>query len=425
MKKCIEVKKRVVIFSIFLVLIGGALCFEGNIRFPENINIYKGENLLIGSSSPYTLSMPAGFGGVLEENGQFKKDDYGGGERYVKADLTGNYSASVKLFGVIPVRDVNVSVSDTKTLIPGGDAIGIKMFADGLLCVGTSEVADVSGNISNPATLGDIRPGDIILAANDEKMITTENLAELIKNSDGKNISLTVKRGNEECKKTITPVLTTEGYKAGMWMRDSTAGIGTISFIDEEEKVYGALGHPICDSDTGIMVPVLKGSVVEAEIFGVEKGKKGVPGELKGTTKGTETDFGTIEKNSDCGIYGLIKNDCDDKGETPIPISSGGAVKKGKAQIISTIDESGKQAFDVEIVRVNRGVDESGKNMIIEVTDKRLLEKTGGIVQGMSGSPLVQNGKLIGAVTHVFVNDPTRGYGIFIENMLSEAEKIK
>ncbi len=422
MKRKISIKKRVLIFSAMLSFAIASLFAQGTLQFPDKINIYEGEELRISSNSPYSLSMPASFGGVLSDDGKISRDSFQTNEKYIKATDLGDFSASLKLFGIIPVKNVNVIVTDAKTLIPGGDTIGIKMFTEGLLCVGTSDIADINGNILNIASSSGIKMGDIILSANGKKLNTTEQLANIVLESGGKKIDVMINRENELIHKSVTPALTSDGYKIGIWMRDSTAGIGTLSYISPDDLKYGALGHPICDSDTGVALPVADGNIINATIYDVLKGSQGLPGELKGTFNNSLGDIGTIEKNTSCGIYGKLSGDMAQSLEVPLPVASKNTIKKGKAQIISTIDESGKKAYDVEILKVQKSSGDEHKDMVIKITDSRLLEKTGGIVQGMSGSPIIQNGKLVGAVTHVFVNDPTRGYGIFIENMLAEAE---
>lgn len=416
-----KLRKRATIFFSFLSVVALLLCIECNVKFPAEITVYEGEKLMVGSASPYSLSMPASFGGVLSETGEIKKDDFSQNEKYVKADGSGEYSATVKLFGVVPVKSVNVNVSEPKILIPSGEAIGIKLFTKGLLCVGISEIADDSGNIINLASEYDIRMGDIFLSANGKKLETTEQLAQIVNESGGKPIKFESIRDGKNMTSEVVPVMTGDGYKIGVWVRDSTAGIGTLSFVDSENLTYGALGHPICDNDTGMVMPVSDGSIIRADIFGVQKGEKGAPGELKGTFS-ESGDVGTIEKNTNFGIYGSI-----DPGavETSvgIPIASKNAIKKGKAQIVSNVSGKKTEYFDVEIQHILTFGNDDNKNMVIKVIDEDLLETTGGIVQGMSGSPIIQDGKLVGAVTHVFVNDPTRGYGIFIENMLAEVEK--
>ena len=298
MKRTIPIKKRATIFSVLMMIVALLLFVECNVMFPKDITIFQGENLLIGSSSPYTISTPANFGGVLDESGNLTKDDYSSAEKYVTATDIGKYSADIKLFGIIPVKNVNINVAETKTLIPGGNTIGIKMFTKGLLCVGISEIADVHGNIVNTASQSGIKEGDIFLSADGKELKSTEKFAEIVDASGGNNIKLLIERDGKTFNKEVTPLLTNEGYKIGIWVRDSTAGIGTISFIDPETNIYGALGHPICDGDTGMIMPVSSGAIVEAEVFGIQKGEKGIPGELKGTFFNTAQDLGTIKKNT-------------------------------------------------------------------------------------------------------------------------------
>jgi len=416
-------KRRATMFFSFLCIVALLLFIECNIKYPADITLYEGENIEYSPSSPYSLSMPASFGGVLGDEGEIERDSFSQSREYITAKDTGEYSASVKLFGVIPVKNVSINVTSPKMLIPSGEAIGIKLFTEGLLCVGVSEILDIEGNIINLASRYDINMGDIFVSANGKKLETTEQFAEIVSQSQGNTVDIVLLRNGQELLKKVKPVKTADGFKIGIWVRDSTAGIGTLSFVDAGTKSYGALGHPICDNDTGMIMPVSGGSVIKAEIFGVQKGEKGKPGELKGSFR-DEKDLGTIEKNTNYGIYGNIDEISSVSGQS-IPIASKNAIKKGKAQIISNISGNKTERFDIEIQRILTFGSDDNKNMVIKVTDEDLLDATGGIVQGMSGSPILQDGKLVGAVTHVFVNDPTRGYGIFIENMLAEAEKIK
>ncbi len=421
--KMLKLKKRATIFFFLMCVVALLLIIDCNLKYPRDITIYEGENLIADPSSPYSLSMPASFGGVLSETGEVEKVTLSQNEKCITATDSGKYSAEVRLFGVIPVKSVSVSVTPPKMLIPSGETIGIKLFTEGLLCVGVSEILDRDGSIVNLASKFDIKTGDIFMSANGKKLKSTEQLAEIVSNSNGSPVNIVLMRGGQKIEKIVTPSLTADGFKIGIWVRDSTAGIGTLSFVDSETKTYGALGHPICDNDTGMIMPVSDGSVLKADVFGVQKGEKGTPGELKGTFAG-EGDIGTIEKNTNYGIYGSVKDDDTLSGES-IPIASKKAIRKGKAKIISNINGKKTESFDIEIERILTFGTDDNKNMVIKVTSEELIEKTGGIVQGMSGSPIIQNGRIVGAVTHVFVNDPTRGYGIFIENMLAEAEKIK
>ncbi len=393
-------KKRVVAFCVLLLVSACALFIECDVYFPENIRIYQGDSADVPKGFAYTLETAA------------NTQEYG------------DYDATVKLFGLIPVKDVTVSVEPELTLSPGGDAVGIKLFTKGLICVGTQKITDTQGKEHNPGQKYDIKSGDIIISANGEILHTIERLSDIVSKSQGRLIELVVSQNGKEAKKSVLPINTDDGYKLGLWVRDSTAGIGTITFTDNDSGTFAALGHPITDVDTGKLMPVDKGSITPAEIVGVKKGGRGTPGELYGTFSGNGNESGVITQNTQQGIYGRLIPGKYTAKSGQIPIGTKSQVTTGEAYILSTVNGRQPERFSVEIQRVMR-YSPDDKNMIIKITDKRLLDITGGIVQGMSGSPIVQNGKLIGAVTHVFVNDPTRGYGIFIENMLAETEKIK
>lgn len=395
-----NIKKRVGAFFVLLLVSATALFIECDVYFPEEISVYEDND----------VEIPKGFAYTLEASNA--------------VETYGDYDATVKLFGLIPVKEVTVNVEPTKTLTPGGKAVGIKMFTKGLICVGTQEVEDQSGRKINTAKALDIKNGDIITSADGVELHTVEQFARLVENSKGKALKLTVSRDNKEEIKLVTPVKTDDGYKLGIWVRDSTAGIGTITFVDNDSGTYAALGHPITDVDTGELMPVDKGSITPAEIVGVKKGSRGSPGELYGVFDSQGADCGVITQNTNQGIYGRLLPDHNLGLGEEIPIAAKSEVKTGKAQILANVSGEKVESFDIEIQKIMRYAPDD-KNMIIKITDERLLNITGGIVQGMSGSPIVQNGKLIGAVTHVFINDPTRGYGIFIENMLSEAVKNK
>ena len=412
----LRLKKRLVIFISLLFFCTLTVFAELNLRFPKDVNIYSGESLYFREGLPYTLDIPANTGGVLSDSGEIQKD-----ARMQSAD----YKAELKLFGLIPVKTVNVNVLDTKELTAGGKTIGIKLFTKGLVAVGVSDITDKNGSIFNIGHLYDIKTGDIILSANEKELNATEELGEIISESNGSPIKLTIMREEKVLKKEVVAIDTSDGYKLGIWVRDSTAGIGTLTFLDKQSLSYGALGHPITDADTGALMPVSSGTITEASVVGINKGAAGAPGELKGIFKNSNSKIGEIYKNTDKGIYGKVSSTCTYINGKNFPIASRNSIKEGKAHILSNIDGDNVEAFEIKISRVMRYNIDSYKDLVIEVTDNNLLAKTGGIVQGMSGSPIIQDGKLIGAVTHVFVNDPTKGYGIFIDNMLAESEEIK
>lgn len=323
-------------------------------------------------------------------------------------------TANLRLFGVIPVKNVELHTVETPILVPGGNPFGIKLLMDGVMVVGTGEVKTSEG-MTCPAAECGIETGNVILSLKGKKILSNNDIAEIVSVSKGKPMEIVYSDGYEEKVSFITPAYSLPDccYKAGLWVRDSTAGIGTVTFYEPETGRFGGLGHPVCDTDTGEMIPISSGEAAEVEITGVIKGTAGEPGELRGRFSSHKTS-GIISANNKYGIFGELFSGIPEAQAIPMALKQ--EVKTGKAHIITTIDNSGPQEFEIEIEKVdccNTGT----KNMTIKVTDQSLIEKTGGIVQGMSGSPIIQDGKLVGAVTHVFVSDSQKGYGIFAENM--------
>lgn len=335
------------------------------------------------------------------------------------AGKTDNYTCDVKLFNLIPIKTVDVAVVPKTYVIPSGEAIGVKFYTEGVLVVGISDVEDKDGKIYQPAKDAGIKVGDRILAVNGKAVADTDGFTDKINEQKGE-VVLDVARDDKRFQARLCAAYSAanKSYKVGLWVRDSTAGIGTLTFYEPETRSFAALGHGICDVDTKELMVVKNGTVNGCRIRSIIKGKAGLAGELTGDFSGLE--IGSISGNTPSGIVGSAHVIPD--GE-PIAVASGNEVNKGTARILCDVDGNGPQSYEIEITKVSRN--QEGKNLVLKITDERLLRKTGGIVQGMSGSPIIQNDKLVGAVTHVFVNDPTRGYGIFIENMLAEAERIK
>lgn len=301
-----------------------------------------------------------------------------------------------------------------KELIPGGQAVGVKLFSDGVL------VVDFSEGVS-PARECGLKEGDIILACNGIDVASTEHLQQLLAENGDERATLSVQRGGKQLTLTATPSAGEDGtYRLGAFVRDSMAGIGTLTFYDPDSGVFGALGHGVTDVDTGKLMPLESGSTMDASVKAVKKGQSGSPGELRGEFD-LLRDSGTLYANTDCGIFGQAdtKNFTAPKHDA-LPVADRNEVRTGKAVILSNVSGTEVKAYDIEIEKVFSASADT-RNMLLRVTDKDLLSKTGGIVQGMSGSPIVQNGKIVGAVTHVLVNDAARGYGIFIDNMLAAA----
>ena len=318
-----------------------------------------------------------------------------------------------------------VSAREAKTVIPGGNCIGVSLCADGALVVSTADVTSTDGSFSSPAADAGIKPGDLIQEFNNEKINGVEDLENAIKNAKGKNSTVKIKRQAKELDILVKPKASDKdnAFRIGAWVKDAASGIGTMTYYDPKTKTFAALGHGICDPETGNILSIGNGDILDATIVSVDKGEKGVPGELNGVFSDSNSAIGKIIHNCELGIFGQLEASFITSA-TPLPIANRNEITTGPAYIRANIEGSKVEQFNIEITKILPKTISSQKNMIIKITDEKLLNKTGGIVQGMSGSPIIQNGKLVGAVTHVFVNDPTRGYGIFIENMLSEAEKI-
>ncbi|MBQ8503264.1 MAG: SpoIVB peptidase [Clostridia bacterium] len=334
-----------------------------------------------------------------------------------RSSEAGRYKVRISLFNAIPVKDSSLTVSERQYVTLSGEIIGLRLFTDGVMIVGIDSIETENGSVS-PGQSAGLETGDVICSINGITTESSSKVNELISGSEGKVLEIEYVRNGEHRKTEFTPVfsLNEQKYKGGLWVRDSAAGIGTMTFYDNDTGAFAALGHAVCDVDTGEVLPLSNGDIVSAGITGCTKGTNGRAGELCGVFTGNS--IGVLFKNSDCGIFGVL-NGCD-SNTSEVPVATEHEIEKGPAQIVSTVDENGAQYYDIEITKISTD-DSEHKNMVIKVTDEELLEKTGGIVQGMSGSPIVQNGKLVGAVTHVLVNDPTKGYGIFIENMLEAA----
>lgn len=299
---------------------------------------------------------------------------------------------------------------DGRALIPVGKAVGIRLFADGALVVGVGDdgAAEDCG----------LQAGDLLLRINDQHVDSTEGLQSYLQQNGGVPVSLTYRRSGRTLHATATPRQDADGrYRLGAWVRDSMAGVGTLTYFDPATGAYGALGHGITDVDTRTLMPLSGGAIMETTVKAVRKGQKGEPGELKGDFT-VQHDVGTLTANTDGGVFGVM--DGSFITGQPIPVAEAREVTTGPATILATVSGSDTAAYEVEIVKLY-GAQQPTRNLLLRVTDKRLLEATGGIVQGMSGSPIIQNGKLVGAVTHVLLDDPARGYGIFIDNMLQMA----
>jgi len=311
------------------------------------------------------------------------------------------------------------SVTNCDKVIPGGKSIGVTLKTDGVMVSGLAEITTEDGKKTSPAKDAGIKAGDIIKSFNDVEISDVYSLTDCISSSKGKTSSVIFMRSGKIIKSALIPQISKEDKKVkiGAWVKDAASGIGTMTFYNPENGSFAALGHGITDMDSGELISIESGEILSSTIVDVNKGEKGTPGELKGVFSEDSTPMGKITKNNEFGICGTVSPEFTLSKES-VSVAGKDEIKVGGAYILSNVEGNLIEKFDIEIVRILPAYTNSSKNMIIKITDPDLIEKTGGIVQGMSGSPIIQNEKLIGAVTHVFVNDPTRGYGVFIENML-------
>ncbi|HEX3027059.1 MAG TPA: SpoIVB peptidase [Clostridia bacterium] len=402
MRKQIKIIAAVCGIVMLSLLTAGLLLAD---RIPDRFSVIEGQELTFENRYPI-VAVSANQPQSMEVSGTLKA-----GEQY-KTDL--------KLFGVVEVKNVSVKVVKEARVVPCGYAFGVKLHTEGVVVVGLSDV-DTKDGSENPSYAAGIRMGDIILAINGKTVNSNKEVSEIFNQSDGKPMKITLRRGNVGFEVKMTPVksVSQNQYKTGMWVRDSTAGIGTITFTVPSTGLFAGLGHGICDVDTGEILPLMTADIVKVDISGIARGNKGQPGELEG--KLHDETWGSLYSNTQTGVFGILNNSSASKA---IPVAMRQQVHEGPAKILATLDKSGPKEYSISIEKVHFNDAAPTKNMIVRITDSSLIAKAGGIVQGMSGCPIIQDGKLVGAITHVFVNDPLRGYGIFAENMIDTAGQI-
>lgn len=430
MRRLTILQRILVAFTVTFSAVVCAAYIVIMINIPGEIVLIEGEEYFYNINSIFPLSIKADTEGIIKLNG--RKTGASGSSIGIarpvlfSSDRGGSVRLNLKFFGLLPAKTVQVDIVSNKQIAACGNTVGVRLKLNGILVIGVSDVENTAGQKTLPVKNSGIKPGYRITAVNGKNMDNIHELVDEIEASRGGPLKISYKYENNTGETTVFPVLSSEDkkYHIGLWVRDSTAGIGTLTFYDASTNVFGALGHGITDIDTGTLMSVRSGEILESSILGVNKGKSGEPGELRGIfTEGSR--LGSIRYNSDIGIYGkLDKNAIERLSGKLYPVGVRADIKEGPATILSNIEGKSIKEYAIEIQKVSRQNLNGSKGMIIKITDKRLLDETGGIVQGMSGSPIIQNGKIIGAVTHVLVNDPTRGYGIFIEAMLKNSEGI-
>lgn len=395
MKKAIRIIDG--IFALCLIIIYSFIVF-GNIVLPDKIEAYSTKK--IEYKSVYSV-----------ENNSLYQVDY---QNNSKVSPVEN---DIKLLGIIPVKTTSIIQSKPKKVSVSGESFGIKLYTDGVIIVGIRDVETDKGKC-NPAKEAGLEKGDIIIEINGKKVYSADSVTDILNDNNGKDYKITVKRNGNYKEFLLKPAYSSSQgcYKVGLWVRDSTAGVGTITYYDKSNNTVSALGHPITDVDTNEIMPILDGEAVRATVTKIYKSKAGEAGSL--CCEFTNDIIGTLKKNCQSGIYG--KYTCTLKNTYEYEVASPNEIVRGPVQILCTIDSGKAKFYNAQISRISYRENKKGKNMVVKITDERLLEKTGGIVQGMSGSPIIQNGKLVGALTHVIVDSPEKGYAIFAQDMVDE-----
>lgn len=409
----------VALLAIDLFFIGLVTVRSVSDQIPDTMWTYVGREETLFTNLPAKAVTKSPNGDQSTETVEALNLTGGSGQATLTSKAMGNYSVDVRLFGIFPLKTVDVKVVDPMALAPSGEPIGIYVETNGLLVLATTSVEGKDGLVYEPAS-NIVKSGDYILKINKKPVKTIKEFNAAIQNTDGKKTVVRLRRNGTETDVSLKAILAKDGtYKMGMWVREDTQGIGTMTYITKNGG-FGALGHGITDADTGTLMNLSGGELYHTEILDIIKGEKGAPGELEGYINMiADNCIGLIEKNTVLGIFGTLSEGEDLlKGKEFLPVGFKQEIKKGKAFIYSNIEGKTEQyAINIEEIKMSST---DNRGMVIRVTDEKLLSLTGGIVQGMSGSPIVQDGKLVGAVTHVLVDDPTRGYGAFIENMLSQ-----
>ena len=405
---------KMILLVFFLSLIYIYILVIDNI--PSELVVFEGENISINTLLGLSIK---------DKNKESIETSSNQGNKI--SQEVGTSSLEVSLFDKIFLKNMEVSVLPKTTVIPVGNIAGVKLYTNGVLVVGMSEIEGKDSKKYRPYENTGIKEGDTIIKINEREIGSTNDLINSVNMSQGKDIKVEYVHAQETKECSITPVQTSNNeYKLGLWVRDSAAGVGTVTFYEPSSKTFGALGHGITDIDTNELINISSGEFVTTRILNITKGESGEPGKIQGTIE-NQTNIGKISKNSRFGIYGVVDNlsslNIDTSKE--VEVASRDEIQIGKATILCSLDNQKPQEYEIEIEKVYKENNYDNKSMQIKVTDKNLLEKTGGIIQGMSGSPIIQNGKFIGAVTHVLINDPQEGYAVFGDIMLKQLKSTE
>ena len=402
---------RIILLTFLLLIYMYVLVIN---YIPSEITIFEGEN----------INLKTILGITINSEDEALTTSANTGEKTI--NKVGSEKLTVNLFKKLFIKNIDVSVLPRTTVIPVGSIAGVKLYTSGVLVVGMSEIEGEDDKKYKPYENTGIEEGDTITKINDETINSTDELIEKVNNSNGSEIKIEYIHDEKTKECSITPVKTdAEEYKLGLWVRDSAAGVGTVTFYEPSTRKFGALGHGITDIDTGDLLNIASGEFVTAKILNIKKGEDGNPGKIQGTVDEQET-IGEISKNTEFGIYGTLANisnlNIDASKEMEVALRD--EIQLGKATILCSLDNNKVEEYEIEIEKIYKENNYNNKSMEIKITDERLIEKTGGIIQGMSGSPIIQNGKFVGAVTHVLVDSATEGYAIFGDLMIKQSKEI-
>lgn len=402
------------LFLVFFLLIIYIYVFAISV-LPDKVVVFEGES----------INMRTIFGLNINTNSDTIETASNNSEKV--AEKSGRATLEVSLFDKIFLKEVDVDILPKSTVIPVGSMAGVKLYTSGVLVVGMSEIEGIDNKKYRPYENTGIEEGDTIIQIDDKEILSTEELIETINGSKGSILDIKYIHDEETKQCNMVPVETDENeYKIGLWVRDSAAGVGTVTFYEPETKSFGALGHGITDIDTEELINISSGEFITTRILNITKGESGNPGKIQGTVN-EQKNIGTISKNSKFGIYGKVDNvsNLGLNASKEMEVALREEIKTGKAKILCTLDAQGPKEYEIEIEKIYTENNYDNKSMKIKVTDPKLIEKTGGIIQGMSGSPIIQNGKFIGAVTHVLVNNPLSGYAVFGDIMLKQLKEVE
>ncbi|HOE56476.1 MAG TPA: SpoIVB peptidase [Bacillota bacterium] len=414
--------KKIFSYTTLIIMILCLISILSTIySFPDEINIIQGQNQKIPDSMVFTLRLNKDG----KSNVEFKENKIISSFLSMKNNVPETAKANLILLGMLPIKEVTLNIIPDIKVVPSGESIGVRIESKGVLIVGLSSITDIKGKKFSPAADAGFEVGDKIIEIDGNQVEKERDIVDYLNNRLNKDdkIKVIVEREGRKQDFSVKPIKCEADniYRIGLWVRNNIAGVGTLTFYDPKSRVFGALGHGITDIDSGVLIDINSGRIVKSKIASIQKARKTTPGELVGVFYDSEDAYGIIEKNTNYGIYGKLNKKYDSGSAVPVSVGLNNQIKEGPAKILTTIEGNKVEEFDIEIQKIMNQRSLGSKSMIIKITDKRLIEKTGGIVQGMSGSPIIQDDKLIGSVTHVLVNDPARGFGISIEWMLKEA----